>query len=148
MIFAPQTARVASFTAPAWDDNGRRAQTRLAIPRLIQLTPMTDDGQHAAGPSIHVVGKHLAPLGIDFFHHQPIGHRLACLQLEISSSETVSLLVRLAWCRFLKPGWYDSGGRFTKVLQCRHRGGPSRADAIPRDPAEFALEATKAGLGF
>lgn len=69
-----------------------------------------------AGAPFYVVGKDLASLGLDFYHHEPITHRYGLVSLESGPDHCTHLVLKLSWCRFLHPGWYDSGGRFIKVF--------------------------------
>jgi len=109
--------QIAQSTQPIWGDQGRRSQPRVPLPRLIGLTPLKNDNLQPAREPTYVVGKNLAPLGLDFFHHEPIAERFAIVALERAPEYWVHLLMKITWCRFLKQGWYDSGGRFLKVVE-------------------------------
>ncbi len=95
----------------------RRTDRRFPYPRLIPFTPMNDRGQYSTGPTRCVVGKHLAPLGLDFFHHEPLPERYAVVSLSCGANRWIHLMLRITWCRFLRPGWYDSGGHFTRIVE-------------------------------
>jgi hypothetical protein len=63
-----------------------------------------------------VVGKDLSERGLGFYHQAPLPYRRAIVTLEDASGRVVSLLMDLSWCRFTRHGWYDSGGRFLKLI--------------------------------
>jgi hypothetical protein len=95
----------------------RRREDRYPYPRLIRLSPVAADGVTPLGDCVVVVGKHLSPRGIDFFHREPLPHRRMVAWLETKGGATYPLLVELLWCRFTKEGWYDNGGRLIRVLE-------------------------------
>lgn len=108
--------QVARFNQVHWQYLERRTEERIAYPRLIPLTPLDEQGELVVGEPIHVVGKHLATLGLDFFHCEPFPHRYAVVTLQRGVDRWVHLLINITWCRFIRPGWYDSGGRFLRIL--------------------------------
>ncbi len=91
----------------------RRAARRYPYPYLVQLTPVGDDGVTAAGRTIVVVGKHLSESGLGFYHPGPLPYRRMVVLLETAGA-SLAFLIDVAWCRFLKQGWYESGGRFVQ----------------------------------
>ncbi len=107
---------IAEQACPIWDDLGRRAQPRVPFAKLIELTPLDHDTLQPVDDRLHVVGKQLAPAGLDFFHHEPIPYRYAIVSLEARLQRWAHLLLKITWCRFLKPGWYDGGGKFVKLV--------------------------------
>jgi hypothetical protein len=116
-VIGEYARQFAQTLQPAFNEFERRARPRIPFPRLIGLTPLQNDNLQPAAEMIHVVGKNLAPLGLDFFHHDPIPQRYALVNLEQDRELSLRFLLKITWCRFLKPGWYDSGGRFTKVVE-------------------------------
>ncbi len=112
-----ELSRQAAFlTHPSDGRRERRTERRFPYPRLIPLTPMDEDAQKSSGPTRHVVGKHLGPRGLDFFHGAPLPERYAVVSLPCATDRWVHLLLRITWCRFLRAGWYDSGGRFVRLV--------------------------------
>jgi len=117
--------RVAQAAHPAWEHEERRAYQRLPYPKLISLTPVADDGITPVGETITVVGRNLSLGGLDFYHNQPLAHRRMIATLECGPGRSARLLLVLNWCRFLRPGWYDSGGRFTRIVECPEKFLPT-----------------------
>jgi hypothetical protein len=107
----------------------RRSAQRVPYVRLITLTLLNADELVPRTEPIQVVGKHLSPLGLDFFHHDPITERYGVASLEIGSNQSMHLLMKITWCRFLRPNWYDSGGRFIKQVGWN---GATNGGAHPR----------------
>jgi hypothetical protein len=106
----------------------RRREDRFPYPRLIRLAPVAADGVTPGGDSVVVVGKHLSPRGIDFFHREPLPHRRMIAWLETKGGIVQPLLIELLWCRFTKEGWYDNGGRLLRVLEpAAHPSAPALA---------------------
>jgi hypothetical protein len=93
----------------------RRREARFPYPYPIHLTPVTADGSAATSDTFVVIGKHLAPHGIDFYSRQPLAHRRVIASLDCGIEGWIGLLVELTWCRFGRHGWYDNGGRFLGV---------------------------------
>jgi hypothetical protein len=94
----------------------RRRERRFPFPHLVQLTPLADDGQTASGPPIVGVGRELSEGGFGFFHPAPLAHRQMIAALESAEGCWTSLVIDLTWCRFLRQGWYESGGRFLRTI--------------------------------
>ncbi len=109
-------SRIAQFSQLPSNGHERRSQDRVSYPKLIPLTPLCTDMLTPAGAPFYVVGKDLASLGLDFYHHEPITHRYGLVSLESAPDQCTHFVLKLSWCRFLHPGWYDSGGRFIKVF--------------------------------
>lgn len=110
--------RVVSLTEPAVHRD-RRRDSRVPFSHLLTLTPVdiTAMGLKISGEPVTVAGKHLAGRGIDFYHSSPLEFKRAIVSIE---QEELGLdahfVLNIEWCRFLRPGWYDSGGRFTHVV--------------------------------
>jgi hypothetical protein len=101
---------------PEHDLTERRRENRYAFPYLVQLTPVGEDGVTPQGEPVVVVGKHLSERGLGFYHPQPLPHRRMIAALEAGNGRWMRLLVDLSWCRFIKGGWYESGGRFLRTV--------------------------------
>jgi len=108
--------QIAQSSRPVWEDLGRRSHERVPFPKLVRFTPLEDDGETLTEEVFYVVGKNLAPLGFDFYHRSPIPNRHALVTLPLGS-RSFTFQIKVSWCRFLKPDWYDSGGRFVQVLE-------------------------------
>jgi hypothetical protein len=93
----------------------RRQEQRYPYPRLIEFTPVAADGRTPIAPPIVAAGKQISERGMSFFHPHPIPHRLVIASLESNVGGRVGFLLDLTWCRFTKPGWYESGGRFLRT---------------------------------
>lgn len=94
----------------------RRRYARHPMPLLMQLTPV-DDEERPVGDPLIVVGKSLSENGIGFFHQHAIPYRHVMVRVGEGAAEELSFLVDLSWCRYTSFGWYESGGRFLKVLE-------------------------------
>jgi hypothetical protein len=95
----------------------RRRDRRFPYPHLINLTPLADDGHTLAGSPFVVVGKQLSESGLGFFHATALPHRRMLVSLEAGDGRSISLAIDLTWCRFTRFGWYESGGRFLRVVR-------------------------------
>jgi hypothetical protein len=94
----------------------RRREARFPYPYPIHLTPYGPEGLPDAERTFVVIGKHLAPHGLDFYYCQPLAHRRVVASLDCGREGWIGLVVELAWCRFSRHGWYDNGGRFIAVV--------------------------------
>jgi len=108
--------RVLATIYPEPYENERRQSPRFPFPYLVQVQPMTGDGESRQGPALVVVGKHLSETGLGFYHPRPLPSRIACVTLE-NAGQRVSLLLELLWTQFTQHGWYESGGRFLRVVE-------------------------------
>jgi hypothetical protein len=78
-------------------------------------------------------GKHLSPDGLGVFHPEPILQRLVIATFEPAApAGWTSLLLELRWCRFIRHGWYESGGRF--IGPASTPWGALRSFVAPRSP--------------
>lgn len=93
----------------------RRASQRQAFPYLIELIPL-DGHNRPCGESLIVLGKHLSDHGLDFYHQGPLPHRRFLAKLDTGDAEPVQLVLDISWCRFIKRGWYETGGKFLRLL--------------------------------
>lgn len=108
--------RVVAYSEPQWDRQERRWFKRYAYPVLVELTPIADGSAEPIDDTIIVVGRQLSLMGLDFYHHDPLPYRRAVVSLEHGKDQLAHYVIALAWCRFIRPGWYSSGGRFTDIL--------------------------------
>jgi hypothetical protein len=97
----------------------RRQYGRIALPLVLQVTPLDQTGQRLKHLALQVVGKDISPRGISFFHERPLPHRRAIVNFEHAEVGQFSLEVDVSWCRFTSPGWYQSGGRLIRTLPRR-----------------------------
>ncbi|HMC11400.1 MAG TPA: hypothetical protein VKH44_08925 [Pirellulaceae bacterium] len=94
----------------------RRREARYPYPYPIHLTPFGASGQPEVDRTFVVIGKHIAPHGIDFYCRKPVADRRVVASLDCGGEGWIGLVVELAWCRFSRHGWYDNGGRFITVV--------------------------------
>lgn len=94
----------------------RREENRYPYPYLIHLTPVGKDGLTPEGEPVVAVGKHLSNRGMGFYHPRPLPYRRMIVSLEAVDGSYLAFLVDLAWCRFTRQGWYESGGRFLQAV--------------------------------
>jgi hypothetical protein len=92
----------------------RRHDDRVAIPVLFRLTPFDADRQPLDQEASIVVGKNISRRGVCFYHEKPITHRCALIELADPSAGRFVAEIDISWCRFTKPGWYESGGRLIR----------------------------------
>jgi hypothetical protein len=112
-----------------------RADRRYPFPYVMHLTPVREiDGpDNEVKTSIVIVGKHLSRHGMDFYHRDPLPYRRMVVSMEDSLGRWVRLLMDVSWCRFIRNGWYASGGRFLRVVDTPWDG----ADASQPCEADF-----------
>ena len=94
----------------------RRGEQRFPFPHLVHLTPVAPDGTVKSDETVVVVGKHLSERGLGFYHQHPLPNRQMIVSIELGSGGWLGILIDLTWCRFTKKGWYESGGRFLKLV--------------------------------
>jgi hypothetical protein len=92
----------------------RRHDDRIAIPVLFRLTPFDANRQPLEQDASIVVGKNISRRGVCFYHEKPITHRRALIELADPSVGSFVAEIDVTWCRFTKPGWYESGGRLIR----------------------------------
>lgn len=107
--------RVLANLYPGIGDHDRRQTPRFPFPYLVQLQPLAPDGVSRQGPTLVVVGKQVSEAGLGFYHPKPLPTRVASVTLS-AAQESVQLLLELLWTQFTEHGWYESGGRFVRVL--------------------------------
>ena len=94
----------------------RRRERRFPFPHLVLLTPLADDGRTPAGPAMVAVGRELSEGGFGFFHPSPLHYRQMITSIEGADNRWFHLVIDLTWCRFMRHGWYESGGRFLRTI--------------------------------
>ncbi len=92
----------------------RRRETRVAFPKLLTLIPVQPHDLVPTAAPVKVIGKEISHTGLGFFHTVPLPYQHAVLR--ISEGIDAHLLFRFRWCRFLRDGWYQSGGQFLRLL--------------------------------
>lgn len=113
----------------------RRRDDRCAIPMLFKLTPLDVEGRPRAQEATIVVGKNISRRGLCFFHEQSICHRRAIIELVQFGMGEFAAEIDVTWCRFTKPGWYESGGRLVRAVK---RVAPDGLDQQPVEMSQFA----------
>lgn len=93
----------------------RREEPRYAFPYLVQLQPVLEDGVSRQGSPLVVVGKQISETGLGFYHPRPLPSRYGIVALDVVGL-SVSVLVELLWTQFTHHGWYESGGKFVRLL--------------------------------
>ena len=96
-------------------EQDRRQDDRVAIPVLFRLRPLDIHREPLEEAESIVVGKNISRRGVSFYHEHPITHRRALIELVDPSAATFVAEIDITWCRFTKPGWYESGGRLMRV---------------------------------
>src|SRR3954470_10489265 len=93
----------------------RRRDERIAIPVLLRITPLDADHQPIEHDATIVVGKNISRHGLSFYHERPLPHRRAVIELAEPGLGTFAAEIDVKWCRFTRPGWYESGGRLIRL---------------------------------
>jgi hypothetical protein len=93
----------------------RRNDDRIAIPVLFRLTPLDANHQPIESQAAIVVGKNISRRGISFFHERPTPYRRAIIELAQPGLGSFAVEIDVNWCRFTRPGWYESGGRLIRL---------------------------------
>jgi hypothetical protein len=118
----------------------RRHVERVAVPLLFRLTPLNVRREPIHDDAITVVGKDISRRGLSFFHEQPLTYRRAIVTLEHPDFGRFAAEVDVNWCRFTRPGWYESGGRLVRSISPDER----RAAALP-DQAHWDSQSSLTG---
>ncbi|MEX0641842.1 MAG: hypothetical protein WD468_04035 [Pirellulales bacterium] len=106
----------------------RRHEDRVAIPLLFRLTPLNGDREPLHDDAITVVGKDISRRGLSFYHEHPLTYRRAIITLQHPEFGSFAAEIDVNWCRFTKPGWYESGGRLVRPANTEDRPAISRPD--------------------
>lgn len=107
----------------------RRRDERVAIPVLFRLTPLDVDRRALEHETSIVVGKNISRRGICFYHEWPIPHRRALIAVAQPGLGEFAAEIDVSWCRFTRPGWYESGGRLVRLVV------PTAEQGEAHDPA-------------
>jgi hypothetical protein len=122
----------------------RRHDDRVAIPVLFRLTPLDADREPLEQEASIVVGKNISRRGVSFYHEKPITHRRAVIELADPSVGCFVAEVDISWCRFTKPGWYESGGRLIRtaapIAESSTAAEPQVTGGIPDVSTQLASE--------
>jgi hypothetical protein len=89
----------------------RRRDDRVDLPMLFRIRPLDDHHQPIEDAAITVVGKNISRRGMSFYHDRPLPYRRALISAEHPEFDGFFAEIDVSWCRFTKPGWYESGGR-------------------------------------
>lgn len=90
----------------------RREAIRVPLAQEICVIGLDDGFQPATEPLV-MHGRDISAQGLSFSHGKPITTRFAAVSFQVATGiETV--VVKLAWCRFSRPGSYVSGGKFVR----------------------------------
>lgn len=107
----------------------RRHDDRVAIPVLFRLTPLDADRVPLESDQSIVVGKNISRRGVSFYHENAISHRRARIELVDPVASTFSAEIDITWCRFTKPGWYESGARLIRAAKIDNQPPASDSSA-------------------
>jgi hypothetical protein len=105
-----------SFASPPIGAQRRQAQ-RTPFPQLVRLQAVDPTTFAPQDESLVVVGKYISEQGLGFFHQTPLPHRFVIVAIEVHDTLPARLLLDVSWCRFTRHGWYESGGRFLRVVE-------------------------------
>ena len=121
----------------------RRRDDRIAIPVLFRLTPYDADRLPLDELSTIVVGKNISRRGLSFFHENPLPQRRGRIQLVHPGLVSFAAEIDISWCRFTKPGWYESGGRLVRAFSDSDQ---PESDKLPQFllPTHFLVESAAA----
>jgi hypothetical protein len=114
----------------------RRQEERVSIPILFRLTPLDGNREPIRSETAIVIAKNISRRGFSFYHAQPIPQRRALIELAQPEIGPFTAEIDIRWCRFTRPGRYESGGRLVRALvgsaraggENRLRGGPPASD--------------------
>jgi hypothetical protein len=107
----------------------RRHDERVAIPLTLRLTPLDRDRRPVADDAITVVGKDISRRGLSFTHELPLTYRRAIISLDDPKYGRFAAEIDVTWCRFTKPGWYESGGRLVRSANPMDQPAAERIEA-------------------
>lgn len=125
----------------------RRLDDRMAIPVLFRLTPLDANRHPIESQAAIVVGKNMSRRGMSFFHERPTPYRRAIIEIAQPGFGSFAAEIDLNWCRFTRPGWYESGGRLIRLalqktdrLHDRADGFAVATHALAQMAAPFAAD--------
>lgn len=109
--------QVAHFSEPIpASRTDRREHERKPYPHVLSVTPLIDGTLEPASETVSFIGRQISREGIDFFHDYLISEKRVAVGLQSASQSWAHFVLELGWSRFIKGGWYISGGRFTQVI--------------------------------
>lgn len=111
-----QVRRILALTESSQVADERRQAPRTPFPHLVRVQAIDPQTLAAQDEPLVVVGRYLSEQGFGFYHNTPLAHRFVAVTLESPGGDAVRLLLDLSWCRFTQLGWYESGGRFLRVI--------------------------------
>ena len=109
----------------------RRRWHRVKFDRQIELIPLDDVTEELTGDPRRVTGKDLSLHGVSFVHCQPLPFHKVALAFELPEGVSDLVIVKLGWCRFLRNGTYQSGGKFLRQLTGLPEKRDSCWDSLP-----------------
>ena len=93
----------------------RRKEQRFPFFTLLAMTPVDTD-LTILGDPILVMGKQISLSGLGFIHTVALPYKDFLVAAADDDLDDVQVLLRSKWCRFVGPGWYESGGQFQGVF--------------------------------
>lgn len=94
----------------------RRSEPRCWCDSQAWLSPIDDPAASDPPPAIPISLTDISRHGIGFSHTAPLPYRLIQISFESDDAPAPILVVRLQWCRFRRPGSYESGGQIQRVV--------------------------------
>ena len=88
----------------------------MPVPLLFRLTPLNSAREPVYEDAITIFGRDLSRRGLSFFHEHPLTYRRAIVALEHPEFGRFAAEIDINWCRFTRPGWYESGGRLVRPV--------------------------------
>src|SRR5215212_2776679 len=119
----------------------RRHDDRIAIPVLFRLTPFDADREPLDQEALIVVGKNISRRGVSFYHEKQITHRRALIELADPSVGIFVAEIDVTWCRFTKPGWYESGGRLIRSAVATDSSSATIEPTVTAEISDLSLAA-------
>lgn len=90
----------------------RRRGHRRSLEMTIQLQPLDEQTEQPCGQAVVVQTRDISAAGFSFLHAEPLAFRKVLAEFTRPDGQVARLVTRLTWCRYRKPGQYESGGRF------------------------------------
>ena len=95
----------------------RRNHTRVDYPHPVFLTPLDANGNPQLDETFGVLGRQISEKGFDFYHKEPIAHKLVIVSFEFSPGRWLGAKLKLNWCRFGRHGYFENGGQFLETVE-------------------------------
>ncbi len=96
-----------------------RISTRHEFPYRLKLEPFEDGEDFVrSNTEQYVQGRDISDEGFGFYHEEPLPYKKVYLtaadhRLDRLGLDDLKLLLTLRWCRFIRPGLYECGGKIT-----------------------------------